>query len=628
MPLQDQAEADMAAGGYPADTIRPAALRRRTTSMDLDVELEPLKEEGPNTQLTQSPHRSEMSSFEDTSEHSEQECEERDPDGGPLEELAPAEDNRGRIQRWRDNHPRLDKLWTFFFDRGATGGTGTQSATYAPSGPAVFGAGLDLSMPVLFNFHLYIEAYNHIQGPAGETAAKILPVCFLSVLIVRTILPPGRRFRFWNTLKFTFTAPLHFVRFRDEFIGEVMTSWIRPGQDLFFALSYYLTVIWGTLSGKYGLEQCGAILEDSWLLHNVILPSLAILPLWLKYLQTLRQAYDANRRWPYQGNALKYLSATVVIIYGVTHPDKRSHPVWIASFTLTLLYQVFWDTVMDWEMFEIQRDILIEADQDTWCSRIQSFSPSSRFLLSLQVYIVQPLAGGIQRIPSLRQIRLRQRRLYKAESFYWRIFAYNTVMRFTWMACLIPSYHISRRKETVLTSTSDINSYWSVLLPIAEIVRRTLWGFLYLERETLKLMDSDSKYSQMATEDESDEGDHGSKYNSRAQLLPNWLDNQQQLAQDAATSRSKQRAKWMHQLMLGCYLIKASSTRMRTKGVSSTWFDRQGNRQNEEFQRKSVVFPTEQQSNMVSNSDATKNYSWFFAARCQYAEAQIVASPL
>jgi hypothetical protein len=554
-PSQDQSEADMAAGGLSTEAGRPT-VRRRTISQD--GETEPLNVETSSAPLPRSPSRSEVSNDEEGPEQSQPDGDEIDVEG-VLEETTATEDNRGIIQRcrgiiqrWRENHPRLDQLWTFFFDRGATAGISSPNATYAPSGPAVFGAGLDLSMPVLFNFHLYILAYNHIQGPAGETPAKILPVCFLSVLFVRMVVPPNRRFRFWNTLKFTFTAPLHHVRFRDEFIGEVMTSWIRPGQDLLFALSYYLTVIFGTLSGKCGLEQCGAILEDSWLLHNVILPSLAILPLWLKYLQTLRQAYDANKRWPYQGNSFKYLSATLVIIYGVTHPDKRTHPLWVTSFALTLLYQIFWDTFMDWEMFEIQRDNVIEADQDTWCSRIQSFSPNSRFLRALQMYILQPLVGAFQRIPSLRQIRLRQKRLYKDESFYWKIFAYNTIMRFTWMMCLIPSYHVSRRKETVLTSTSDINSYWGVLLPVAEIVRRTLWGFLFVERETIKLMDADSKYSRMATQDESesDEGDDGSKYNSRAQLLPAWLDNQQQLAHNAATSRAKQRAKWTQEMFV------------------------------------------------------------------------------
>lgn len=542
-------EADMAAGGsQPVETVRRSTMRRRTASLDEEELEDELQALSPSS-------RTESESNNNGSfDQSERIGNENDVEGAgsridPPEETAMRSEPRGFIQRFRDNHPKLDKLWTFFFDR-ATAGIGAPNAAYAPSGPAVFGAGLDLSMPVLFNFHLYIEAYNHIQGPAGETPAKILPVIFLTVLMVRTVVPPGRRFRFWNTLKFTFTAPLHRVRFRDEFIGEVMTSWIRPGQDLFFALSYYLTVIWGTVSGKYGLEQCGSILEDSWLLHNVVLPSLAILPLWLKYLQTLRQAYDSNKRWPYQANSLKYLSATLVIIYGVTHPDKRHHPFWVASFILTLLYQILWDIFVDWELFEIQRDIPVEVDSDTWLTRINNVTSSSRIVVMLQTHIAQPLANAYQRVPSFGRIQLRQKRLYKTKNFYYKILAYNTIMRFTWMMCLIPSYHVSRWKETVLTATSDINSYWGVLLPIAEIVRRTLWGFLFVERETIRLMEADSKYSLAIPDDESDEDEEGSKYIVRSQLIPTWLDNQQQLAHNAATSRAKQRAECIQRLFV------------------------------------------------------------------------------
>jgi hypothetical protein len=484
----------------------------------------------------------------------------RNTGGGNADETNTS--STGPMQRWRENHPRLARLGTFFFFRSTS--TTTQNAAYAPSGPSVFGAALDLSMPVLFNFHLFIEAFNHkIQAPEeSDFTAKILPIIFLSVLMVRTMIPPSRRFRFWGTLKFTFTAPLHHVRFRDEFIGDVITSWVRPGQDLFFAVSYYLTVIYGTVSGKYGLTDSGDLLTESWLLHNVILPSFAILPLWLKYLQTLRQAYDTNKRWPYQGNSAKYLSATMVIIYAITHPENRSSPWYVASFLLTLFYQIWWDVFMDWELFEIQRDIqLVEAEQDSWCSRISSFRPSSHILLTLQMYLVQPALDRYQRmrasIPSWRQIQLRQKRLYKTEAFYWKIFAYNTVMRFTWMLCFIPAYHVSISR-TVLTSKSDTNSYWGVLLPIAEIIRRTLWGFLCVERETIKLMDEDAKYSQVARseeddDEEDDDDDENSKFgdrNFRTQLLPTWLDNQQQVSLNAATSKAKQRDQFMRQLFV------------------------------------------------------------------------------
>jgi hypothetical protein len=130
-------------------------------------------------------------------------------------------------------------------------------------------------------------------------------------------------------------------------------------------------------------------------------------------------------------------------------------------------------------------------------------------------------------------------------------------MRFTWMLCFIPAYHVSISR-TVLTSKSDTNSYWGVLLPIAEIIRRTLWGFLCVERETIKLMDEDAKYSQVARseeddDEEDDDDDENSKFgdrNFRTQLLPTWLDNQQQVSLNAATSKAKQRDQFMRQLFV------------------------------------------------------------------------------
>jgi EXS family len=486
-------------------------------------------------------------------------------DGGsgstPEQRAGTGSNGNNRVQRFRENHPQLARLGTFFFFR-ASGPATQQNAAYAPSGPTVFGAALDLSMPVLFNFHLFIEAWNHMSAPDGsEAPAKILPLIFLSVLIVRTVVPPGRRLRFWGTLKFTFTAPFHQVCVRDEFIGDCLTSWVRPSQDLFFALSYYSTVIWGTVTGRYGLTESGEILAESWLLHNMLMPAFAILPLWLKYLQTLRQAYDADERWPHLFNSFKYLSASLVIIYGMTHTGQRRSVVWLTCFVLTLLYQIFWDTIMDWQLFEIQRDIQLvdsSSDHDTWCAQVSSFRPESRILLNLQIYAIQPVLDRYQRIraqiPSWRNIQLRQQRLYKTEAFYWKIFAFNTLTRFTWMCCFIPAYHISRSRA-VLYSTSDVNSYWGVLLPASEIFRRILWGFLYMEKETLKMMESDAKYQRVAggngeIEDD-DMDDINSKFGQdrpRPGLLPTWLGNQQQAHLAAATTRAKQHEQLMKQI--------------------------------------------------------------------------------
>lgn len=467
---------------------------------------------------------------------------------------------RARLRQWFERYPHLARLWSLFFNR--SGGSNNANAAYAPSGPAVFGAALDLSMPVLFNFHVFILTFNHIQRPdytGSDFYAKTLPIVFLAVLYARVVIPPARRLRFWGTMKFTFAAPFFRVGVRDEFIGECLTSWVRIGQDLVFATIYFFIVIWGTISRRYSLTESGEILAESWYVHNIILPLFAILPLWLKYLQTLRQAYDANRRWPYLGNAFKYLSAALVIIYGTAHPDRRKSRIWIACFIFAMFYQIFWDVVMDWQLFEIPTEISVVipgTPASTESSTISSVRPSFRVLLSLQMYVVQPIQDCCHRLRALlsgvRNIQLRERRLYKTKFFYWKILAYNVFTRFTWMCCFIPAYHVSRATETVvLTSTYDVTSYWGVLLPAAELFRRTLWGFLYLEKETIKMMEVDSKYQQVAVggtflDDDvgSDEITINSKvHKNRIDLMPTWLGKQQQVAHNAATSRAKRRKK-------------------------------------------------------------------------------------
>jgi len=487
----------------------------------------------------------------DSSHHSAESADPTPPSRGGL---------RARLRQWVEQHPHLSQVWFFFFNRSAGS---TNASAYAPSGPAVFGAAMDLGMPVLFNFHVFTLTFNHIQREdytGSDFYAKTLPIAFLTVLYARVVIPPGRRMRFWGTMKLTFCAPCYRVGVRDEFIGDCLTSWVRILQDLVFATIYYFIVLWGTLSRRYSLAESGEILAESWCVHNVILPLVAILPLWMKYLQTLRQAYDAQKRWPYLGNAFKYLSAALVIIYGTVHPDQRRSPIWMSCFAAAVCYQIFWDVVMDWNLFEIQHEIMVvnagsSASTDTLTTR-----PSSRVLLFLQMYIVQPIQGCFQRLRALvgglTHLQLREKRLYKTKFFYWKILIYNTLTRFTWMCCFIPAYHLSQSKTVVLTDTSDVNSYWGVFLPAAELFRRTLWGFLYLEKETIQMMDKDSKYQRVEGEnDEDDEFSDEQTINSKTfknqvDLMPTWLGKQQEVAHNAATTRSRRRQQFWRYLFL------------------------------------------------------------------------------
>jgi hypothetical protein len=399
---------------------------------------------------------------------------------------------------------QITRIGSFFFFRSNTSSS-TSNAAYAPSGPSVVGAALDLSMPVLFNFHLFIEAFNHM---GDSTPAKILPLIFLSVLIVRAFFPFGRRARFWSTIKYTFMAPFQKSLLRDLFLGDVLTSLVRPGQDVLFALSYYVTVIAGTVSGQYGLNTSGKILESSWILHNVVLPSCALLPLWFRFLQTLREAYDHDKRWPYFGNSFKYLMSAGVILFGMVHSENRRGPAWLLSFAVCVIYQIWFDVVYDWELLVYapneEGSEANKSSNNGYCARISSVNPNNRLLLLFQQYYFQPVCDCMsyffrtvcRRIPSWRHIHLRPKRLYKSDAFYWGILAYNVVFRFAWMLCFIPAYHLSPSgRHHITTFSSDTNSYVGVLLPVAEILRRTFWGFLYLEVQTIKSIMDDKDMS-------------------------------------------------------------------------------------------------------------------------------------
>jgi len=333
-----------------------------------------------------------------------------------------------------------------------------ETNAYAPSGPIVASAGLDLCMPVLLNFHMFM-LLTHTDGSEEVTIPpQVLPLIFLSILMVRSFIPFGARKRFWGTIHSAASAPFYNVTFRDLLIGEVATSMVRPLQDICFALFYYVASFYAIFSGNPDLERTGSKLEYNFILHNIVLPTCAVLPLLSRFLQTLRQAYGEQRRWPHLGNAFKYFSAAMVIFYGMTHSEEERSGLWIYCFGICLIYQIWWDIVIDWEVLRI-----LPKDEVDPCCFPFSF---------------------------LRRIQLRSTRLFKSNRTYWRIIAFNTLFRFTWMLSFIPAYHFNMTGEKKDTFSMDVSSIVGVALSLAELLRRCYWVLLRLELETIKMKDT------------------------------------------------------------------------------------------------------------------------------------------
>ena len=326
-----------------------------------------------------------------------------------------------------------------------------------PKASSVFGAALDLLLVFLLCLLCFTYAHttntesiqthlpdNPIPITLAGIAAPIFPLllCFLTGLYV--LFPWHKRQLGYQIIKRTMEAPLTTVTFRDGFLGDILTSTVRPLQDLIFTIAYLCSGLQGWWSTQYTLDQAAAPVEHSWLVYTILLPACMASPLWWRFLQNLRQVYDDKQRWPYLGNALKYFVAAQVALFGVFTPSLKKSWIWIGSFILATCYQIWWDTFMDWNL------------------------------------LVRTEHHGYQ---------LRPNRLYKSKSLYITIFLLNFLLRFCWTLSFLPPQTLSNAGLIVDTFGSDFETFISPILAIAEIIRRTIWGWLRVEWEAMKTLD-------------------------------------------------------------------------------------------------------------------------------------------
>ncbi len=290
-------------------------------------------------------------------------------------------------------------------------------------------------------------------------AAPIFPLLLFLFFGIQLFFPwTTSKYHFWTCLSYTIGAPLYDVTFRDGFIGDIFTSAVRPMQDIAYTTFYLLSGLqgWWVVYRHNDSSATAATLEEdiilqpvehSWLLHTIILPACLVSPLWWRYCQTLRQCYDTKRRWPYLGNSFKYFLAAQVVIFGVFFgPNQGNHfSWWLCLYVLATIYQIMWDIFMDWELL-------------VW-------NESSGFF------------------------ELRKQRLYSCKSLYVVIVLLNVVLRFGWILNFIPMTYLSATTGVLeYTFSADFSTFVSPLLACAEIIRRTMWGFIRFELESIKVM--------------------------------------------------------------------------------------------------------------------------------------------
>jgi EXS family len=201
------------------------------------------------------------------------------------------------------------------------------SSKWVPSPSAILGSALDLFIWLLVTLVLYTVA---AIGAADETldersywwallsslAAPTFPLVLFLFTAFKAFFPWRNRRMLFRVISFTWQAPWHEVSFRDGMIGDIMTSMVRPMQDIAFTIFYLLFGLnqwWylrstaaATVATDHASFDDGATattitsnfvnaadanvpaMEKSWLLHTLILPACAISPLWYRFLQNVR----------------------------------------------------------------------------------------------------------------------------------------------------------------------------------------------------------------------------------------------------------------------------------------------------------------------------------------------------
>jgi len=165
-------------------------------------------------------------------------------------------------------------------------------------------------------------------------------ICFLVFLIVFVnpfhIFYRKMRLEIFKTLCMIAAAPFGPVRFRHFFLADVLTSMVKPIQDLSFIGCFFFSTAW--------VESEEPICAPT----QTINFALAFVPYWFRFAQCLRKFHDTSLKL-HLLNALKYFSCILVQLANIyKEEDDTSFALFTTIYFLSTLYCCFWDFYFDW----------------------------------------------------------------------------------------------------------------------------------------------------------------------------------------------------------------------------------------------------------------------------------------
>eukprot|EP01083_Nonionella_stella_P181242 648483_1 len=213
-----------------------------------------------------------------------------------------------------------------------------------------------LSLIYFVNVVIFLKSIYWI--PAKYVA--IWPTALLIFFILRTFLPI---FDYWKSRQCmidavfqTVVAPFGRVRFRDFFMGDVLTSLVKVLADLYLALCVV------SMDEYYTADAKSFCVSSSF--TAAVKPICICAPYWFRFAQCLNRYFNTHDRVPHLPNAVKYGTAMSVTLLGTLHSSystvdtdvwSTGRIVWLVATGISTCYLIFWDLVMDWAAFKHNR---------------------------------------------------------------------------------------------------------------------------------------------------------------------------------------------------------------------------------------------------------------------------------
>jgi hypothetical protein len=195
---------------------------------------------------------------------------------------------------------------------------------------------------------LSIKGFISVPGDNSET----WPTFILINLMVGMMVNPfdiwykAFRYELLYSLYQNIIAPFGVVRFKDFFVGDVLTSLVRPLQDIYFTGCFFITDEWQSMSAS---NKCKPNFK--------IVLIVSLIPYYIRFWQCINRFYFTKSWFPHLVNAGKYLATIIQIIVHYYKNTYQSYDLlFVLVATFATLYSYAWDITMDWGLLRGKKE--------------------------------------------------------------------------------------------------------------------------------------------------------------------------------------------------------------------------------------------------------------------------------